>query len=74
MDTEKKTVGKVVLVTSANPDSGKTFITLNLGMSMALANVKVVILDLDLRKGFEQKRRDRYEKDRRIELPERQGG
>ena len=51
MDTEKKTVGKVVLVTSANPDSGKTFITLNLGMSMALANVKVVILDLDLRKG-----------------------
>lgn len=51
MDTEKKTVGKVVLVTSANPDSGKTFITLNLGMSMALANVKVVILDLDLRRG-----------------------
>ena len=51
MDTEKKTAGKVVLVTSANPDSGKTFITLNLAMSMALANVRVVILDLDLRKG-----------------------
>ena len=40
MDTEKKTVGKVVLVTSANPDSEKTFITLNLGMSMALGECK----------------------------------
>ena len=51
MDSEKKSAGKGVLVTSANPDSGKSFITLNLAMSMALANVRVVILDLDLRKG-----------------------
>ena len=28
MDTEKKTVGKVVLVTSANPDSGKPLLRL----------------------------------------------
>lgn len=51
MDTEKKAGGKVVQVTSFNPDSGKTFIVANLAMSMALSNAKVIVLDLDLRKG-----------------------
>lgn len=51
MDTEKKAGGKVVQVTSFNPDSGKTFIIANLAMSMALSNAKVIVLDLDLRKG-----------------------
>lgn len=43
--------GHVIQVTSPNPNSGKTFITLNLGISMSFTDSKVVILDLDLRKG-----------------------
>lgn len=39
-----------IMITSANPGSGKTFITLNLGAVLALKNKKVAIVDLDLRK------------------------
>lgn len=51
MDTEKKKGGKVILMTSFTQDSGKTFISVNLAMSMALANARVIVVDLDLRKG-----------------------
>ncbi len=41
---------KVVMLTSFNANSGKTFITMNLAMVMALKNQKVIAVDLDLRK------------------------
>ena len=40
----------VLMVTSFNPGSGKTFITLNLAASLAVKRKKVVVVDLDLRK------------------------
>lgn len=39
-----------VLMTSFNPGSGKTFITVNLGISLALKNKKVLLVDCDLRR------------------------
>ena len=41
---------KVVMVTSMNPGSGKTFITANLATAYALKGKRVLIMDLDLRK------------------------
>jgi capsular exopolysaccharide synthesis family protein len=41
---------RVLMMTSANPGSGKTFITLNLAAVLALKNKRIAILDLDLRK------------------------
>lgn len=41
---------KVVMLTSFNANSGKTFITMNLAMVTALKNQKVIAIDLDLRK------------------------
>ena len=40
----------VLLITSSQGGDGKTFVTLNLGMALALSNKKVVLLGLDLRK------------------------
>lgn len=42
---------KVFMVTSINPGSGKTFVTINLASSFALKDKKVIVLDLDIRKG-----------------------
>ncbi len=39
-----------IMVTSVNPGSGKTFVSLNLGAVLALKNKKVALVDLDLRK------------------------
>ncbi len=39
-----------ILMTSFNPGSGKTFITLNLGISLALKHKKVLLIDCDLRR------------------------
>jgi capsular exopolysaccharide synthesis family protein len=41
---------KVILVTSAVPGEGKTFIAMNLAATYALANKKVVILGMDIRR------------------------
>ncbi|MBL7818001.1 MAG: hypothetical protein JNL70_23530, partial [Saprospiraceae bacterium] len=41
---------KTVLITSSMSGEGKSFIVLNLGVSLALTNKKVVILGFDLRK------------------------
>ncbi len=41
---------RVVMLTSANPGSGKTFVTYNLAKSFAIKGKKVVVLDLDMRK------------------------
>ncbi len=41
---------KSLLVTSSTSGEGKSFITLNLGMTLALSGKKVLIIELDLRK------------------------
>lgn len=40
----------VIMVTSFNPGSGKTFLTVNLGVSLALKHHKVLLVDGDLRR------------------------
>jgi capsular exopolysaccharide synthesis family protein len=40
---------QVIMVTSGQPGEGKTFISINLGMSLAITGKKVVVLGFDLR-------------------------
>lgn len=50
--TDAETTGAhTLMITSANPGSGKTFITMNLASVLAIKDKKVVVVDLDLRKG-----------------------
>lgn len=42
---------KVIAVTSANPGSGKTFVSINLAKVLAIKGKRVLVIDLDLRKG-----------------------
>lgn len=42
---------RVIMLTSSNPKSGKTFISSNLAMSLALTSKKTIIVDIDIRKG-----------------------
>lgn len=42
---------KVLMTTSMNPDAGKTFVIANLAAMMAFAGKKVLLIDLDIRKG-----------------------
>lgn len=46
----KEAKSHVVMITSANPNSGKTFISANLTTAMAIKGKKVLAIDLDLRK------------------------
>ena len=41
---------KVIMFTSFNPGSGKTFISMNIAVSKALAGLKVAYVDLDIRR------------------------
>ena len=45
-----KTEPQVIMQTSVNPGSGKTFISYNLAKSFAIKGKKVVVVDLDMRK------------------------
>ncbi|MDP0532097.1 polysaccharide biosynthesis tyrosine autokinase Ptk1 [Porphyromonas gingivalis] len=47
---------KAVMFTSANTGSGKSFMTVNLAISIALTGKKVIVVDLDIRKGSLSKR------------------
>ncbi|MBR1889261.1 MAG: polysaccharide biosynthesis tyrosine autokinase [Alloprevotella sp.] len=46
----KEAKSHVIMITSANPNSGKTFISANLSTAMAIKGNKVLAIDLDLRK------------------------
>ncbi len=46
---------KVLLVTSSIPGEGKSFISANLSSAFALSNMKVLLIDCDLRKGRQNK-------------------
>ena len=41
---------QIIMYTSANPASGKTFISMNTGVSFAIKNRKTIVVDLDLRR------------------------
>jgi tyrosine-protein kinase Etk/Wzc len=45
-----KTTGRVTLVTSSVPDEGKSFISSNLGITLAQIERKTVVLDMNLRR------------------------
>lgn len=42
---------KVIAITSSNPGSGKTFVSINLAKVLAIKGKKVLLIDLDIRKG-----------------------
>ena len=46
----KGTGGYVIMITSMNPGSGKTFISSNLASCFAIKGKKTIVIDLDLRK------------------------
>lgn len=56
MDSNKRQGGKVIQFISFNPGAGKTFIAKSLAINMALSNLKVIVLDLDLRRASLSKR------------------
>ncbi len=47
--TEKSENANVILITSFNPGSGKSFLSLNIAVSLAIKNKKVLIIDGDFR-------------------------
>ena len=52
----------VVMVTSFNPNAGKTFMSMNMAASMAIKGSKTIVIDMDLRKATLGKSLD-YNKD-----------
>ena len=50
MTDAEQSGARTLMITSANPGSGKTFITMNLATVLAIKGKKVVVVDLDLRK------------------------
>ena len=51
---DDKTQSKVVMFTSANPGVGKSFVSMNLAASLAWVGKRVILLEMDIRKGSEK--------------------
>lgn len=51
---EKKLDTQSIMLTSYNPESGKTFTASNLAVAIALTGKRVVLLEMDIRKGSEK--------------------
>jgi capsular exopolysaccharide synthesis family protein len=49
---KKESQSKVIMLTSINPNTGKTFITMNLAAGFAIKEKKVLVIDLDMRKAL----------------------
>ncbi len=49
--TENGNNSNVIIITSFNPGSGKSFLTMNTALSLAIKNKKVLVIDGDLRHG-----------------------
>lgn len=43
--------GQIILLTSFNPGSGKTFLTMNIAATLALKGKRILVIDGDLRRG-----------------------
>lgn len=50
MNIHKDRELKVIMITSSNPHAGKTFVSTNLAMTMAMAGKRVLLVDFDLRR------------------------
>lgn len=50
INTEETESGQIIMITSANPGSGKTYIAANLATSFALKGKRALVVDLDLRR------------------------
>ncbi len=48
---DKKEKGHTILLTSFNPGSGKSFLSMNISMAFAIRNKKCLVIDCDLRHG-----------------------
>lgn len=51
MPRKQSDKGVAVMMTSASPEDGKTTVTVNLALMLAMSEAKVVLLDADVRKG-----------------------
>lgn len=49
--TGKDKTSNIIVITSFNPGSGKSFLTMNIAMSLAIKKKKVLVIDGDLRHG-----------------------
>ena len=47
----KESESYIIMITSANSGSGKTFISFNLATSLGIKGIRIIAIDLDLRKG-----------------------
>lgn len=51
---QEKSETKAIMFTSFNPESGKTFVASNLAVALALTGKRIILLEMDIRKGSEK--------------------